>query len=128
MYQENKTIQALRDKLLASIQNQFNSTFLNGCKINRLSGNLNLGFNNLNSESIIASSPEVAMSTGSACTSTSKSPSHVLLSLGLNKNQALSSIRISIGRFNTEEEIDQAGYVLCNSIKKLQNIKSIFTN
>ena len=128
MHVENKIIKNLRDKLLVSIQNQFNSTFLNGCNINRLSGNLNLGFKNLNSESIISSSPEIAISTGSACTSTSKSPSHVLLSLGLSKNQALSSIRISIGRFNTEEEIDQAGYVLCNSIKKLQNIKSIFTN
>ena len=72
---------------------------------NRIAGNLNLRFAGISNEALIAGVPEIAISTGSACTTSIIEPSHVLLSIGLSREDAYSSIRFGIGRFNTKEEI-----------------------
>ena len=95
-------------------------TIINGCINKRLPGNINLTFPSLRGQSIITSLPNIAISSGSACTSSSPKPSHVLLELGLSKKLSNSSIRIGIGRFNTEEEI----IIAANSIIKAITLKS----
>ena len=85
---------------------------------NRIYGNLNLSFPKLKGQSIINSLPRVALSSGSACTSSSPKPSHVLHSLGLSKKLSISSVRIGIGRFNNEEQILTASSDIIAAIKK----------
>ena len=89
---------------------------LNGCDINRIEGNLNLSFPELNGQSIVNSLSEIAVSSGSACTSSSPKPSHVLHNIGLDKKTINSSIRIGIGRFNTKDEILIASDDIINTI------------
>ena len=106
-----------KNLFLKEIKGQIKGVQLNGCYINRIAGNLNLSFPELNGQSIINSLPEIAISAGSACTSSSPKPSHVLLNIGLNKKLINSSIRIGIGRFNTKKEILIASNDICNVIK-----------
>ena len=91
---------------------------INGCKINRIPGNVNLRCPQLNGQSIINSLPRISISSGSACTSSSPKPSHVLLNIGIDKKTINSSIRVGIGRFNTEEEIILAANDIINVVKK----------
>ena len=117
MKKETENILALRTLFLKEIKGQIKEVQLNGCYINRIAGNLNLSFPELNGQSIINSLPGIAISAGSACTSSSPKPSHVLLNIGLNKKLINSSIRIGIGRFNTKKEILIASNDICNAIK-----------
>jgi len=102
---ENARIRALRDKLLAGMRG-IDGTRINGDLENRVPHNLNVSFDFVESESLIMALKEIALSTGSACTSASVEPSYVLRALGGNDDVAHSSIRLTIGRFTTEEEID----------------------
>ena len=88
----------------------------------RLSGNLNMCFANVSNEAIIAAIPEIAISSGAACTSSKMEASHVLLAIGLSKDEALSSLRFGIGRFNTIEEIEIVAKNLISSIQKIQKM------
>ena len=102
---DNKKIKELRNLLLDGLKTIFPNLIINGTLENRLEGNLNITFPNYSAEKIMMSIPEVACSTGSACTSSIPKPSHVLIALGLNKEQINNTIRFGIGRFNNMEEI-----------------------
>tara|TARA_Y100001960_G_scaffold135504_1_gene143762 strand:+ start:402 stop:1538 length:1137 start_codon:yes stop_codon:yes gene_type:complete len=102
---DNKKIKELRNLLLDGLKTIFPNLIINGTLENRLEGNLNITFPNYSAEKIMMSITEVACSTGSACTSSIPKPSHVLIALGLNKEQINNTIRFGIGRFNNMEEI-----------------------
>ena len=109
-------IKSLQKLFLSKIKEDI-EVLINGCKINRIPGNLNLSFPQLNGQSIINSLPRISISSGSACTSSSPKPSHVLLNIGIDKKTINSSIRVGIGRFNTEEEIILAANDIINVVK-----------
>ena len=102
---ENKRINALRDKLLNGLQD-IEDIYVNGDLEHRVPHNLNISFNYVEGESLIMAIKDLAVSSGSACTSASLEPSYVLRALGRNDELAHSSIRFTLGRFTTEEEID----------------------
>ena len=97
-------------------------TSINGNKANRVSGIVNVGFACVESESLMMSMKDVAIASGSACTSSRVEPSHVLRSLGLPKDLASCSVRFSLGRFTTEEEIDFAVACVRNSVDALRQL------
>jgi cysteine desulfurase len=107
MAEENKRVGALRDRLLKGLQDM-EETFVNGDLEHRVAHNLNISFAYVEGESMIMAIKDLAVSSGSACTSASLEPSYVLRALGRNDELAHSSIRFSIGRFTTQEEIDYA--------------------
>jgi len=119
--EESVKILQLRSLLLEKILAEIPDTLINGDINTRIAGNLNLSFPRLNGQSIVTSIPKLAISSGSACTSSSPESSHVLLGLGLSKKLANSSIRIGIGRFNTEKEILIAANEIINAINKKTN-------
>ena len=107
MVEENKRILALRNRLWDGLSDM-EEVQVNGSLTQRVAGNLNISFAYVEGESLIMALKDLAVSSGSACTSASLEPSYVLRALGLDDEQAHSSIRFSIGRFTTEEEIDFA--------------------
>jgi cysteine desulfurase len=113
----------LRDRLWSGI-NKIEDVYLNGDFEQRVPHNLNVSFNLVDAESLIMALKDVAVSSGSACTSASLEPSYVLKALGLNDELAHSSIRFSIGRFTTEEEIDHVIAVIQHAIPKLREMIS----
>ena len=115
---EYKKILDLRNILLNTLKNNINDLIINGNLTYRLPGNVNLSFPSLNGQSIIHMLPNIAVSAGSACTSSSPKPSHVLLSLGLNKQLINSSLRIGIGRFNTKEDMNIAAESIIKAVNK----------
>jgi cysteine desulfurase len=121
MASENARIKKLRDRLWSGI-NKIEDVYLNGDPEQRVPHNLNVSFNCVDAESLIMALKDVAVSSGSACTSASLEPSYVLKALGLNDELAHSSIRFSIGRFTTEEEIDHVIAVIQDAIPKLREM------
>ena len=119
MIEENLRISQLRDSLLRGIRAENPNASINGSMERRVAGNLNMSFPGANNEAIIAAVPDIAISSGSACTTSTMEPSHVLLALGMSKNEVYSSLRFGIGRFNTEEEIQIAVKSINNCMKKL---------
>ena len=119
MIEENLRISQLRDSLLRGIRAENPNASINGSMEHRVAGNLNMSFPGANNEAIIAAVPDIAISSGSACTTSTMEPSHVLLALGMSKNEVYSSLRFGIGRFNTEEEIQIAVKSINNCMKKL---------
>ena len=122
MFEEAEKITVLRDKLMTMIQENISKVCVNGSLKYRLPGNLNLSIPGTNNEAIIAGVPEIAISSGAACTSSTMEASHVLLALGLSKDEAYSSLRFGIGRFNTKQEIEVAANSISRCIKKLTEI------
>ena len=103
----SKRLLQLRTKLHESIQKNLSDVYLNGHPEKRLPGNLNLSFSYVEGESLLmALSEEIAVSSGSACTSARVEPSYVLKAIHLGEDLIHSSIRFGLGRFNTEEEVD----------------------
>ncbi len=100
--------------------------YMNGHPTQRVAGNANISFNYVEGESLLMSLRELAVSSGSACTSASLEPSYVLRALGMNDELAHSSIRFSIGRFTTEEDIDQAIELSLNAVKKLRELSPLW--
>jgi cysteine desulfurase len=121
MVSENARIRSLRDRLWSGI-NKIEDVYLNGDFEQRVPHNLNVSFNLVDAESLIMALKDVAVSSGSACTSASLEPSYVLKALGLNDELAHSSIRFSIGRFTTEEEIDHVIAAIQHAIPKLREM------
>jgi cysteine desulfurase len=119
MSEENLKITTLRDALLQGIRDENPKTLVNGSMEKRVAGNLNMSFPGVNNEAIIAAIPEIAISSGSACTTSTMEPSHVLLALGMSKEEAYSSLRFGIGRFNTEKDIHIAVKSINGCMKKL---------
>ena len=105
---ENERIRALRDRLLAGHARTWKRSYVNGDLEQRVPHNLNVSFNFVEGESLIMAVKDLAVSSGSACTSASLEPSYVLRALGRSDELAHSSIRFTLGRFTTEEEIDYA--------------------
>jgi len=119
MIEENLRISQLRDSLLRGIRAENPIASINGSMEYRVAGNLNMSFPGVNNEAIIAAIPEIAISSGSACTTSTMEPSHVLLALGMSKEEAYSSLRFGIGRFNTEQDIHIAVKSINGCMKKL---------
>ncbi len=125
MVEENNRVKALRDKLLKGLQD-IEATFVNGDLEHRVAHNLNISFAYVEGESMIMAIKDLAVSSGSACTSASLEPSYVLRALGRDDELAHSSIRFSIGRFTTEEEIDYAVKLLHTKIQKLRDLSPLW--
>ncbi|ABV86813.1 IscS subfamily cysteine desulfurase [Shewanella pealeana] len=122
---DNERIRRLRDKLWNGI-NHIEETYINGDVEKRACGSLNVSFNFVEGESLMMALKDLAVSSGSACTSASLEPSYVLRALGLNDEMAHSSIRFSIGRFTTDEEIDHAIETIKESIGNLREMSPLW--
>ncbi len=125
MATENERIRMLRDRLLAGIKDM-EEVYVNGDMENRVPHNLNVSFNFVEGESLIMGIKELAVSSGSACTSASLEPSYVLRALGRNDELAHSSIRFTMGRFTTEADIDFAIKLLNERIQKLRDMSPLW--
>jgi len=121
MQAEAIRIVALRNRLLAKLRSGVEGLTVNGSLEHRLAGNLNVTFAGIDAAALLMSLPDVALSTGSACSSAAPEPSHVLRVLGLNAEAARGTIRIGIGRFNTEEEIDIAAGRMAEAVHRLRD-------
>ena len=125
MAQDQAHVKAMRDRLWAGL-NSMEQVFINGDADKRYPGNLNVSFNFVEGESLIMALKDLAVSSGSACTSASLEPSYVLRALGLNDEMAHSSIRFSFGRFTTAEEIDYAIDLIKNAIGHLRDMSPLW--
>ncbi|MDP1704814.1 MAG: IscS subfamily cysteine desulfurase [Sulfurimicrobium sp.] len=125
MAAENERARMLRDRLYSGLK-EIEEVYVNGDMDNRVPHNLNISFSFVEGESLIMAIKDLAVSSGSACTSASLEPSYVLKSLGHSDELAHSSIRFSIGRFTTEEEIDYAIQLLKNKIGKLRELSPLW--
>ncbi len=119
-------IAALRDRLEAKIRAELDHVELNGDPSWRLPTTLNLSFAYVEGESLIMGVPNVAVSSGSACTSASLEPSYVLRALGVGDELAHSSIRFSIGRFTTEQDIDEAAATIVGTVRRLRDMSPLY--
>ena len=125
MATENERIRMLRDKLLRGLS-QIEETYVNGDMERRVPHNLNISFNFVEGESLIMAIKDVAVSSGSACTSASLEPSYVLRALGRNDELAHSSIRFTVGRFTTEQDVDFVIDLLNSKIAKLRELSPLW--
>jgi len=125
MAADNERIRMLRDRLLKGLEH-IEETYVNGDLEQRIPHNLNISFNFVEGESLIMALKELAVSSGSACTSASLEPSYVLRALGRNDELAHSSIRFSLGRYTTEEEIDFAIGKINDNIGKLRELSPLW--
>jgi cysteine desulfurase len=125
MPSDNERIRALRDRLLAGLS-EIPEVYVNGDMHRRVPHNLNLSFNFVEGESLIMAIKEIAVSSGSACTSASLEPSYVLRALGRSDELAHSSIRFTVGRFTTREEIDYAVELLRSKVGRLRDMSPLW--
>ncbi|MEC8170678.1 MAG: IscS subfamily cysteine desulfurase [Pseudomonadota bacterium] len=125
MESDNKRISILRDKLWNGL-NSIEEIYLNGDMKQRIPGNLNVSFNFVEGESLIMAIKNMAVSSGSACTSASLEPSYVLRALGRSDELAHSSLRISIGKYTTEEEIDYSVSLIKEAVAKLRELSPLW--
>ncbi len=125
MHTENKHIQALHDRMLAGLKD-IEQVFINGHETQRVPHNLNMSFNYVEGESLIMGIKGLAVSSGSACTSASLEPSYVLRALGRSDELAHSSLRMTIGRWSTEEEIDFAISTIKYNVAKLRDLSPLW--
>ena len=126
MADEEARIGHLRDRLQTELQKRIPQTFINGCVAHRLPGNLNISFAYVEGEGMMMALKDVAVSSGSACTSSSLEPSYVLRALGVGEELAHSSIRFGIGRFNTVEEVDYVADLVTRSVNRLREMSPLW--
>ncbi len=126
MESEAARLAALRDRLQAKIVAALDRVRVNGSQEHRLPGSLNMTFEHVDSETLMMGLKDVALSSGSACTSAKIEPSHVLRALGLGEEAAHSSIRFGLGRFNTEEEVDYVAERLIDVVRKLRELSPAY--
>ena len=124
--EESKRLRALRDRLFTRITKALPQVIVNGDMERRLAGNLNISFACVEGEGLMMAIKDVAVSSGSACTSASLEPSYVLRAMGLDEADAHSSIRFGIGRFNTEEEIDYVADLVISKVQKLRDMSPLW--
>jgi cysteine desulfurase len=122
MPEESKRLTYLRDKMIREITMQIPDAYVNGHPAQRLPNNVNISYAYVEGESLLMGLKEVALSSGSACTSASLEPSYVLKSLGVGDELAHSSIRYGLGRFNTEEEVD---YVIERTVETVNRLREM---
>ncbi len=125
MIQDNKRIKSLRDKFWDGL-NDMEEVYLNGDREHRAAGFLNVSFNYVEGESLIMALKDIAVSSGSACTSASLEPSYVLRAIGLKDELAHSSIRFAIGRFTTDEEVEYTIGLVRNAVGKLRELSPLW--
>ena len=126
MASEGERMIALRERLRQGILSQLDDVQINGHPTQRLPGNMNMSFAYVEGESLLMGLKEIAVSTGSACTSASLEPSHVLKALGLPDESAHTSIRFGLGRFNTEEEVDYTVRRVVDEVRRLRAISPLY--
>jgi len=126
MASEAKRLFALRERLREGIQSRVTDTYINGSMEHRLPGNLNISFAYVEGEGMLMGLKDVAVSSGSACTSASLEPSYVLRAVGVEEEMAHTSIRFGLGRFNTEEEVDYVIDLVVGKVNKLREISPLY--
>src|SRR5687767_7946441 len=124
--EEAERLRRLRDRLYQRFTKELDHVLLNGSLEHRLPGNLNVSFAFVEGEGLMMAIKDVAVSSGSACTSASLEPSYVLRSMGLDEDLAHSSIRFGLGRFNTEEEVDYVADLVVAKVKKLREMSPLW--
>jgi cysteine desulfurase len=120
---ERERIRSLRDRLWQGLQASVDGVHLNGDPDRRLPGNLNVSFENVDGDALMTSLKDVAVSSGSACTSADPEPSHVLRAMGCSEELTQSSLRFGLGRFNTTEEVDFAVSAVAQTVERLRSLK-----
>jgi cysteine desulfurase len=123
---EAKRTSALRDRLLHKLTDALDELTVNGSIEHRLPNNLNISFTYVEGESLMMAIKNVAVSSGSACTSASLEPSYVLHAMGVSDDAAHSSIRFGVGRFTTEEEIDYVADLMIEKVNKLREMSPLY--
>jgi cysteine desulfurase len=126
MAEESERLRRLRDKLKVAITNGLEGTSINGSMDHRLPNNLNLSFAGVEGDALLMGINDVAVSSGSACTSATLEPSYVLRALGVPEELAHSSIRFGLGRFNTDEEIEYAAVRVIETVKRLRELSPLY--
>jgi cysteine desulfurase len=126
MSAEGKRLGGLRDRLKERIMSRLDETYINGSMEHRLPGNLNISFAYVEGESLLMGINDVAVSSGSACTSATLEPSYVLKALGTGDDLAHSSIRFGIGRFNNEAEVDYVADRVCETVERLRELSPLY--
>ena len=126
MAEESKRMAYLRDKLKDRLLASLDEVYINGTQEHRLPNNLNISFAYVEGESLLMGINDVAVSSGSACTSATLEPSYVLKALGAGDDLAHSSIRFGLGRFNTEEEVDYVAEKVIDVVKKLRELSPLY--
>jgi cysteine desulfurase len=119
-------IKKLRDRMWDAFQKELDEIYLNGHPVERLPNNLNVSFAFVEGESMMMGMKDLAVSSGSACTSASLEPSYVLKSIGVGEDLAHTSIRFGLGRFTTEEEVDYAVKKVVSTVKKLRDLSPLY--
>ncbi|WP_236068760.1 IscS subfamily cysteine desulfurase [Citreicoccus inhibens] len=123
---EAQRLTRLRERLRTGIMEQLDMTVVNGSLEHRLPGNLNISFSYVEGEALMMAIKDVAVSSGSACTSASLEPSYVLRAVGVEEDMAHSSIRFGLGRFNTEEEVDYVIRLMVDKVRKLREMSPLY--
>jgi cysteine desulfurase len=123
---ESVRLAALRDRLLSKLTARLDEVYINGSYEHRLPGNLNVSFNFVEGEGLMMAIKDVAVSSGSACTSSSLEPSYVLRALGVGDELAHSSIRFGLGRFTTEEEVDYVADLVASKVERLRELSPLW--
>ncbi|HKQ85333.1 MAG TPA: IscS subfamily cysteine desulfurase [Candidatus Acidoferrales bacterium] len=126
MATEGERLMRLRERLRSSIMERLDGVSINGSLEHRLPNNLNLSFAGVEGEALLMGIHDVAISSGSACTSAQLAASHVLRAIGVNDDLAHSSIRFGLGRFNTEEEVDYAAGRVVETVRKLRELSPAY--
>jgi cysteine desulfurase len=126
MAEESKRLRFLRDKLKDKLMSQLDEVYINGSMEHRLPHNLNISFAYVEGESLLMGINDIAVSSGSACTSATLEPSYVLKALGAGDDLAHSSIRFGLGRFNTEEEVDYVANKVVDVVSKLRELSPLY--
>ena len=124
--EESKIITKLKNIFLEGIHGECADIFINGSETNRVPGNINLSFAYVEGESLMMGIKNLAVSSGSACTSASLEPSYVLKALGVSEELAHTSLRIGIGRYTSEKDIRNAVKVIVNEVKRLRNLSPLW--
>jgi cysteine desulfurase len=126
MPEESQRLRHLRDKLRNKLESELDEVFINGTMEHRLPHNLNISFAYVEGESLLMGINDVAVSSGSACTSATLEPSYVLKALGVGDDLAHTSIRFGLGRFTTEDEIDYVGNRVVEVVRKLRELSPLY--
>lgn len=126
MTAEAERLTSLRERLKKKIVDQLEEVYINGHLTERLPGNMNMSFAYVEGESLLMALKEIAVSTGSACTSASLEPSHVLRAIGVEEELAHTSIRFGLGRFNTEEEVDYTVGRVVEEVRRLRELSPLY--
>ncbi len=126
MAEEGERLRRLRERLKDSIFAQLDEVYINGSVIHRLPHNLNVSFAFVEGESLLMGINDIAVSSGSACTSATLEPSYVLKALGVGEDLAHTSIRFGLGRFNTEEEVDYVVSRVVETVRRLRELSPLY--